>query len=331
MTCSLSPVVAALSLCLTISPPPADEDRAGSQKTVARSVSTRSRLFSDGIWIDWLNREVTLKAKVVLRRGQLELLACGPNTREHESILVVLGRPRDIYHAMGLIGLEPGSPIRFDSQKRHLLPPTGDLLLLRIRYEQEGKVRTVPASAWLRHPASEKPIANVAWVFAGSHSTSDGRFAGDAEGTVVALVDFAAALIAVGALHTADNDALWLEARTEAIPPVGTPCRLIISAAVLRLDVDLAPDGSIRLDGRPAKIDEIVRCYREAMGAGRAVQVLVRPSFKTPNDVIRATVDRIEKAGLPRTNISVQKAKDGRRPGILPRQPDAAKPSPRPG
>ncbi len=331
MTCSLSPAAAALALCLSISPARADEDRAGSQKTVARSASTRSHLLSDGIWIDWLNREVALEAKVVLRRGQLELLACSPKTREHESILVVLGRPRDIYHAMGLIGLEPGSPVRFDSQDRHPLPPTGESLLLRIRYKHEGKVRTVPASAWLRRPASEKPIAGMAWVFAGSHSTSDGRFAGDAEGTVVALVDFASALIAVGALHTSDNDALWLEAETEAIPPIGTPCRLIISAAAQRLEVDLAPDGSIRRDGRAIKVDEIVRRYREAMAAGRAVQVQVRPSFNTPNDVIRATVDRIEKAGLPRTNISVQEAKDDRRPGILPRPPDVAKPSPRPG
>ena len=330
MTPTLSPVVVALSLCLTIGPSHADEDRAVPKKEVAESLK-RSHLFSDGIWIDWRKREVALEAKVVLRKGRLELLACSPNTREHESILVVLGRPRDIYQAMGLIGLEPGSPIRFDSQKRHLLPPTGDSLLLRIRYEQEGQVRTVPASAWLRRPALEIPIASLTWVFAGSQSTSDGRFAGDAEGTVVALVDFATALIAVGALHTSDNDGLWLEARTEAIPPVGTPCRLTISAAALRLEVDLAPDGSIRLDGRAIKVDEIVRRYREVMAADRAVQVLVRPDSKTPNDVIRATVDRIEKAGLPRTNISVQEAKDGRRPGILPRQPDAAKPSRRPG
>lgn len=309
----------------------ADEDQAGSQETVAESVSTRSHLFSDGIWIDWLHREVALEAKVVLRRGLLELLACSPNTREHESILVIFGRPRDIYHAMGLIGLEPGSPVRFDSEKRHLLPPTGESLQLRIRYEKKGMERTVPASAWLRRPSSEKPIANVAWVFAGSHSTSDGHFAGDAEGTVVALVDFEAALIAVDALHTSDNEALWLEARTEAIPPVGTTCRLMISATVLRLQVDLAPDGSIRLDGRAVEVDEIVRRYQEVITAGRAAQVLVRPMSKTPNDVIRATVDRLEKAGLNRTNFRVLEGKDGRRPGILPRQQDVAKPSRRPG
>lgn len=331
MTSTLSPVVAAFLLCLMISPSPAEEGRAGSPKTVAESTSNRSRLFSDGIWIDWSDRQVALEAKVVLRKGSLELLACSPNTREHESILVVLGRPRDIYHAMGLIGLEPGSPIRFDSQKRHLLPPTGESLLLRIRYEQDGKVRTVPASAWLRHPASKKPIDDVAWVFAGSHSTSDGRFAGDAEGTIVALVDFPAALIAVGGLHTSDNDALWLEAGTEAIPPVGTPCRLIISAAMLRLELDLAPDGSIRLDGRAIKVEEIVRRYREVLTAGRAVQVLVRPNSKTPDDVIRVTVDGLEKAGLSRQSIRLRETKEGLHPGVLPRKQDVAEPNSRPG
>ena len=237
MTLAWSSVVAASSLYAVVGPSLADEDQSGANKTVAESVSPRVRLFSDGIWIDWRHREVALEAKVVLRKGPLELLACSPNTREHESILVVLARPRDIYHAMGLIGLEPGSPVRFDSQKQHVLPPTGEPLHLRIRYEEDGLERTVSASAWLRCPSSEKRIANVAWVFAGSYSTSGGRFAGDAEGTIVALVDFESALIAVGALHTPDNDALWLEAGTDAIPPVGTPCRLMISAAVRRLEV----------------------------------------------------------------------------------------------
>ena len=318
MTIASSLVATALSVCLMTDLSRAGANQEGSQKTVAESVSTRDHLFSDGIWIDWRHREVALEAKVVLRRGPLELLACSPNTREHESILVVFGRPRDIYHAMGLIGLEPGSPVRFDSEKAHLLPALGESLQLRIRYEEKGMERTVPASTWLGRASSQEPIANLSWVFAGSRSTSDGRFAGDAEGTVVALVDFEAALIAVGALHTSDNDALWLEARTEAIPPVGTPCRLMVSAAVLRLEVDLAPDGSIQLDGRVIKVDEIVRHYQEVIAAGRAVQVLVRPMSKTRNDVIRATVERLENAGLSRTSFRVREAKDGLRPGILP-------------
>ncbi|MCH8147672.1 MAG: hypothetical protein IH987_06705 [Planctomycetes bacterium] len=331
MTFAWSLVVAASSLFRVVGPSFVDEGQAGSNKTVGESVATRDHLFSDGIWIDWLHREVALEAKVVLRKGPLELLACSPDTREHESILVVLARPRDIYHAMGLIGLEPGSPVRFDSQKQHVLPPTGESLQLRIRYEEDGKERTVPASTWLRSPSLEKRIANVPWVFAGSHSTSDGRFAGDAEGTIVTLVDFESALIAVGALHTADNDALWLEAVTDAIPPVGTPCRLMISAALRRLEVDLMPDGSLRLDGSAVKVDEIVRRYRKVSAAGRAVQVLVRPILRTPPDVIQATVDRLEKAGLSRKNFRVQKAEDGIRSDILPPPQDAAQRNVSPG
>jgi len=70
------------------------------------------RPFADGIQINWTRKQVEVEATVVLREGPLELLACSPNTREHESILVIEARPLHIFKAMGLIGLQPGKPVR---------------------------------------------------------------------------------------------------------------------------------------------------------------------------------------------------------------------------
>lgn len=326
---SIGPVYAAfllavviVSVCLTTNLTRAGDDPPTSQTVVAEPTPTGIHRFSDGVWIDWGHREVALEARVVLRKGPLELLACSPRTREHESILVVNGRPRDIYHAMGLLGLEPGSPVKFDPVKNHLRPATGESLRLRVEFERGGVVRTVPASAWLRRPSSAKSVGNMDWVFAGSHSLSDGRFSGDVEGTIVTLVDFESALIATGALHTSDNEALWLEAQTDAIPPVGTCCRLIISSALHRLVVAIASDGSIKLDGRVANAEEIVRRVREMIAEGRAVKVLLQPMLKTPDEAVLAVVSRLVMAGLSRKSIQVQTEDGERSRGFAPRSPD---------
>ena len=83
-----------------------------------KSAPTSIKDFAPGVHIDWANRAVEIDARVVLRSGPLELLACSPKTREHESILVVDARPLHVYQALGLIGLAPGSPSRFDEASR---------------------------------------------------------------------------------------------------------------------------------------------------------------------------------------------------------------------
>ena len=95
--------------------------------------------YADGVRINWTERVVEVDAVVVLRKGALELLACAPQTREHESILAVPGQPRRIYEALGLIGLSPGSPVRFDDESKKWVPASGQRLRLRLRYTRDGK------------------------------------------------------------------------------------------------------------------------------------------------------------------------------------------------
>lgn len=197
----------------------------------ASSKGDQPRPFAHGVSIDWPNRTVEVQGKVVLREGPLELLACSPRTREHESIIMVNARPMHIFQALGLIGLEPGAAMRFDEKSDTWSPPRGQALDLRIRYRAKTGERIVPATAWLRDVKTKQPPRSIPWVFAGSEILEDGRFAADPEGTVVCVVDFFSALIAVGTLHSADNELLWLEANSDAVPPLGTECTLLIRAA----------------------------------------------------------------------------------------------------
>ncbi len=207
-----------------------------------------ARQFAPGVRIDWPNLTVELDAEVVMRQGPLELFACSPNTKEHESILRVAARPTHIYQALGLIGLTPGRPIRYDEEKNRWDPPTGDALDIRVRYvDDQGRTVIAAPADWLSTTKPQATPLQLSWVFAGSYTLPDGRFAADIEGTVLCLVDFEAALIAVPALHSADNEQLWLTAKMDAIPPRGAKCALLIRGLYRpAIRVDVARDGSMR-------------------------------------------------------------------------------------
>lgn len=120
-------------------------------------------------------------------------------------------------------------------------------MAIHVRYRSGEKDRTVPIEQWLRDNKNQRPLESIDWVFAGSKTWDDGRFGADVDGTVICVVDFETALIAVGALHSADNELLWLEANTERIPKVGTPCTLMIGLAP-------AKTGSNRRDTKEPKV-----------------------------------------------------------------------------
>ena len=52
-------------------------------------------------------------------------------------------RPLHIFQAMGLIGLEPGSPVGYDEKRNQLIPPKGAPLDISVRYGKAGKEKTV--------------------------------------------------------------------------------------------------------------------------------------------------------------------------------------------
>jgi hypothetical protein len=283
------------------SPPGAGGQPAAGQPT---------REFAEGVRIDWERRVVEVDASVVLREGMLELLACSPQTREHESILVVKARPMHIYQAMGLIGLEPGSPVRYDASANRAYPPTGELLHVQIRYRERALERTVQARQWLREQKRNRPPQEIEWVFAGSAPRAGQEFPADVDGTVVCVVDFTSALIAVAGLHTADDEYLWLSANTEAIPPVGTPCTLLISSAKMRsarVTVEVTPDGALRLAGKTVAARDVLRLlHREEPGVANVI-VALKPVGDVSDDVLDRAVAKLVEVGIGRGAIEVER------------------------
>lgn len=265
--------------------------------------------FAPGVLIDWPARTVEVEAKVVLREGALELFACSPNTREHESILRVEAAPKDIFMALGLIGLTPGSPAHYDPAQSAWRAPTGQRVRLEVQFERDGQAATVAAGDWMLDVKTRKPPEGVQWVFAGSRTFESGRFGADADGTVVCVVDFDTALITVAGLHTADNEALWLEAHTDAIPPLGTPCVLKIAAfdAERRLVIDLRMDGSLRYGSQSLSVAEAARLFeRESSDSARGrVRLILRQDRHASYVVVQSVLDALRRAGVPDDAVTV--------------------------
>ena len=232
---------------------------------------TGIREFQPGVSIDWENLAVEVDARVVLREGQLELLACSPQTKEHESILVVNARPLHIFQAMGLVGLESGSPPTYHEKRDQWQQARGEPLDLRVKWHDGEKVQTANPAEWTIEKKSGRPPEKLDWVFSGSIyrqpaqselsqqlGKDDAHFAADSDGTLVCLVDFDSALISVSIKHTADDAQLWLSANTDAIPPMGTRCTLVLRSAYHpKLEIELTKEGKIKLDGEEVTIERV--------------------------------------------------------------------------
>lgn len=264
--------------------------------------------FSPGVRINWAQRVVEVDGVVVLREGPLELLACSPNTREHESILMVAARPRDIYQAMGLVGLEPGAPLRYDQARKRWFPPTGERLRIHVRYHDRIGEKTVPVEEWLVASKDHRSPDTLDWVFAGARILPGGVYTADLEGTIICVVDFETALIAPGSLHTADNELLWLAANTQAIPPMGTPVVLVIgSAAGGAIEIRVAADGTLLRDGQSLSATDAARLASAGEADLENIALVLRASRAVPEAVIRSALDSLVRAGLPRSVIKVRR------------------------
>ena len=168
----------------------------------------------------------------------LELLACAPGSREHESILTVAAKPSQVHLALLILGLEPGSPMGRVSRPatatspatETVVPPNGSRVRVLLVYEIDGKRVEVAPSAWIAdRRKNAQPIDDV-WVFAGSSMATldDGTsvYRADHNGNVLTLVSFGDEVLARPGTVTNQNDEEAFGCVPGAIPPVGSSVKI---------------------------------------------------------------------------------------------------------
>src|SRR5581483_2100917 len=143
-------------------------------KAPEKPVEGKKTLVGPNVFLEVLpgdKRRVLVSAEVVLRRGEyrLEGLLCRKNTKEHEYVLAADVDARDIHTALLAAGAKPGHPVEFQPQ---YVAASGDVIKVSLRYEQNGKLITMPAQKWLRTAEGNKEC-DQDWVFAGSKFVQD--------------------------------------------------------------------------------------------------------------------------------------------------------------
>jgi hypothetical protein len=189
--------------------------------------------YGPGLRIDFRVPQVEVDCEIVLRQGALELFAYSRAQvpKEHETILRTNVQCDRVYEALGLIGLVPGRPMRYDMKTKTVELPSGDRVAVIVRYEQGGQAREHSACEWMLDAATKKPMAQTHWLFTGSRREEGGRLAANVEGTLVTVVDFPTSLLGLPASHSESDSQLWLMANTEVLPPIGTPVTLLLRPA----------------------------------------------------------------------------------------------------
>ena len=195
----------------------------------------------EGVTVQPAGGVVEVEAFVCLDGGWLEQVACSPDTREHEALLVIEARPSNLHAALLMAGFEPGTPGQwsYDGGTVAVTPPTGDIIEILVRYQTDGRSVQEPIGVWMVGALDDRPFPDGQWVFAGS-SLAENRgwmgpgehYVADLTGSIIGLVTFGDEVIGYERVM-ADQEAVeatqW-RVNTGHVPPIGTPGTVILRA-----------------------------------------------------------------------------------------------------
>lgn len=234
------------------------------------------------VQIDRKAKEVRVEGIVSPRMETLELFACGNGVREHEAVVSVKARPRDVNVALIMLGDPPGHSALW-TKDGQFLPPYGPVYRVFVEYQVDGKPKRVEAHHWLKDAATGKVPKPMKWVFAGGEMRK-GHFIPDYEGTVVCLSNFQAPILDVPFESSSKNSDLLYTANAEVIPEVGTPVMLILQATGESVEgkkltwiLVINKDGSMALDGKPTTFEDLDEKLKNRDQYLQKVQIFAHP------------------------------------------------------
>jgi hypothetical protein len=174
------------------------------------------------LWFDPEEKQLVVRARVVLREGQLEHLLCLKGTKEHEAILATDAQPRQIHAGLLLTGAEPGHPVRFLPKFE---PPAGTAIAIDVLWKTGDKTNRTKAQNWVKDEKTGKPLAQT-WVFAGSELFKDPVtkqmvYEADA-GDLITVANFGSSILDLPIASSANDADRVFSASTANVPPLGT-------------------------------------------------------------------------------------------------------------
>ncbi|MEM6692916.1 MAG: YdjY domain-containing protein [Planctomycetota bacterium] len=185
---------------------------------------TRSHL-----WLDSENKRLIMDGYVCLTQGGLEMFACPAETKEHESVVAVLPKPSEVHTALLAMGIEPGSPVKFDPEFE---PPMGPAMRAWVAYYEDEQFKVVDGRQWVKKSGVDDEVLEEDFVFGGSYVWTDpaddrNYYSADA-GDFICVSNFTTAMMDVPFASSTSESALVFEPNTKVLPPLGTPIRLFL-------------------------------------------------------------------------------------------------------
>jgi len=164
--------------------------------------------------------------------GPIEVLACLPTGKVHESVLTLDVEPLDFQLALLLLGLEPGCnpAVRYPDGAPELEMEPGNMVDLCIEWDEagtNGEQRRVRrrAEETLYNLTEDEPLGQTPWVFTGSRWV-EGRFGAAVNGSLITTFYDPLAIIELPLEIV--NDDTWCAVKEDALPPVGTGIELVV-------------------------------------------------------------------------------------------------------
>ena len=153
--------------------------------------------------------------------GAVELLACGPGGKRHESVLVIESDIIDLQSALLLAGAKAGEPMPELGQG----PPHGSRVAVWVEWQSATGVVRIAAGHLLRRAGTDQSLERDPWVFTGS-VVQEGAFKALAEESIIASYWDPWAVINIASQIGGDDEALL--ANEKAGIPLHEPVRIII-------------------------------------------------------------------------------------------------------
>ena len=188
-----------------------------------------------GVEFDRAHERLVVRGWVNMQEGLVEVFACAPEGKTHESVLVLDCLPSGLHGGLLALGLAAGQPVELGTGDEYRAPE-GDRVRIRVAWTDEGGVeREARAEDWVWDDSRQDVMPPGGWIFAGSfwqpvsNDPSQSTYAANYVKSLVTTYHDASSILENPQLGGMD-DTLYF-ANPRAVPAVGTPVRCIFEAA----------------------------------------------------------------------------------------------------
>ncbi|MBL1214950.1 MAG: hypothetical protein HND52_16440 [Ignavibacteriae bacterium] len=167
--------------------------------------------------------KITIPGIINMNEGIIEVFACSPGGKLHESLIVANILPYHLQVALLLLGINP-TDIN-DVKITESLEKFGQIEII-VKWKIDDEETEMRAEKLIWNLSQGKPMQEVNWLFIGSKTINGVFVANDNKSLITTFND--PYTIIENPLSTRINDELY-EVNKTLLPPIGTPVELVLN------------------------------------------------------------------------------------------------------